>query len=263
MLAQLPVFTLITWGLAILLTLALLARMIALGQHRIYPLFTIYLACNILQAAIIVYLYQWYGFASMNAYRIAWTTQAFAVVARAFAATEVWRQILGKFRGVWAMSARILVVCGVVVLCAALYFGRNGYQLAVITIEIGLESFVATWIVGLFCFARYYEVQIPTATGLVGLGLGLISCFRILNDVVFERFMKSYLTAWNHASLLVFIAILLIWLGALRKRIAAQASGLQLSAGHDYQALMPQVNRRLMELNDQLSHLWPAESTRP
>jgi type IV secretory pathway VirB2 component (pilin) len=262
-LAQLPVFTLITWGLAILLTLALLVRMIALGQHRIYPLFTLYLACNVLQAAVIVYLYQWYGFASMNAYRIAWTTQAFAVVARAFAATEVCRQILGKFTGVWAMSARILVVCGVLVLCAALYFGRSGYQLAVITIEIGLESFVATWIVGLFCFARYYEVQIPTTTGLVGLGLGLISCFRILNDVVFERFVKSYLTAWNHASLLVFIAILLIWIRALRQPIAAQAPELQLSAGHEYQALMPQVNRRLIELNDQLSHLWPAESTRP
>jgi hypothetical protein len=261
-LAQLPVFTLVTWGLAILLTLALLARMIALGQHRVYPLFTIYLACNLFQAAIIGYLYQWFGFASMRAYRIAWTTQAFAVVARAFAATEVGHQILGKFKGVWAMSARVLLVCGVLVLCAALYFGRNGYQFAVITIEMGLESLIATWIVGLFCFARYYEVQIATATGLLGLGLGLNSCFRILNDVVFERFMKSYLTAWNHASLLVFVAILLIWIGALRKPVPAQVSELQLSAGHEYEALMPQVNGRLMELNDQLSRLWHTESTR-
>ncbi len=263
MLAQLPIFTLVTWGLAILLTLALLARMITFGQHRVYPFFAIYLACNLLQAAIIVYLYQWYGFGSMSAYRIAWTTQAFAVVARAFAAAEVCHQVLGRFRGVWAMSARILVVCAALVLCAALYFGRNGYRFAVITTEIGLESFIATWIVGLFCFARYYEVLVPTATGLLGLGLGLNSCFKIANDVVFERFAKSYLTAWNDASSTAFLAVLAIWIWGLRRPVAAKVSEPVLRTANVYQALMPQVNRRLVELNEQLSQLWHTESPRP
>jgi len=262
-LAQLPIFTLVTWGLAILLTLALLVRMIVLGQHRVYPLFALYLVCNVLQAAVIVYLYQWYGFTSMSAYRIGWTTQGFVVVARAFAAAEVCHQILGRFKGVWAMTSRTLIVCGALVLGAALYFGRNGYRSAALTLEIGLESFIATWIVGLFWFARYYEVQIPTATGLLGLGLGLNSCFKILNDVVVERFARSYQTAWNHASSAGFIAVLAIWIWGLRKRAAARVSEPELRTAKVYQTLIPQVNRRLVELNEQLSQLWHTELPRP
>jgi hypothetical protein len=262
-LAQLPIFTLVTWGLATLLTLFLLGRIFIFGQYRVYPLLATYLCLNLFQTAVGVFLYQWVGFASMSAYRIGWTTQAVVVVARAFAAAEVCHQILGKFKGVWAMSARMLVVGGILVLSAALYFGRNGYQFAVITVEMGLESFIATWIVGLFWFARYYEVQIPTATGLVGLGLGVNSCFKILNDVVFERFVKSYLTAWNHASSLVFVAVLVIWIWGLRRPLTEQVSEPRLRPAHVYQTLMPEVNRELIELNDQLSRLWHTESTRP
>lgn len=263
MLTQLPTTTLVTWGLGTLLTLVLLARMIAKGQYRVYPLFATYLGCNFFQAAIAVYLYQWYGFRSMTAYRIAWTTQALVVTARAFSAGELCHNTLGKFKGVWAMSVRILAACGIVVLSSALYFGKSGYQFTVIRLEISLEAFIATTIAGLFCFARYYQVQIPTATGLLGLGLGLNSCSRVLNDVVFERFAKSYQSVWNYASSGAFIAILLLWIWALRKPEEAQASEPALPAKQLYENLVPQVNRRLLELNDQMSQLWRTESTGP
>jgi hypothetical protein len=245
-----------------MLTLILLDRIIALSQYRVYALFTAYLACNLFQSVIGVYLYQWYGFSSMNAFRIGWTTQAFVVVARALAAAEVCHQILGRFRGVWAMASRLLVACGVLVLCGALYFGRNGYQFAVMTLEIGLESFIATWVVGLFCFARYYEVQIPALTSLLGLGLGLNSCFKIVNDVVLERFVKSYLTIWNYASSTAFVAVLAIWIWGLRKPAGARVSEPMLRTANVYETLMPQVNRRLLELNEQLGQLWHTEQPR-
>jgi hypothetical protein len=199
----------------------------------------------------------------MITYRSVWTTQALVVLARAFSAGEVCYKILGKFKGVWAMSVRILVACGILVLCATLYFGKSGYQFAVMRLEIGLESFIATTIVGLFWFARYYQVQIPSATGLLGLGLGLNSCSRIFNDVVFQQFVKSYQPAWNYVSSAAFIAILVLWIWALYKPVELQDSEPRLRAKQVYQNLMPQVNHRLLELNEQLGQLWRAEQPRP
>jgi hypothetical protein len=262
-LAQLPIFSLVTWGLATLLTLILLGRIVSLGQYRDYPLFTAYLLCNLLQTVVGVYLYQWYGFSSMSAFRIGWTTQAFVVVARALAAAEVCHHILGRFRGVWAMSSRMLVVCGALVLAAAVYFGRGGYQFAVMTLEIGLESFIATWVVGLFCFARYYQVQIPETVRMLGLGLGLHSVVKVLNDVVFERLVKAYLIEWNYVATSAFLAVLAIWIWGLWRPVEAGVSEPVTSGLNVYRELMPQVNRRLLELNEQLGQLWQTESRRP
>ncbi len=161
------------------------------------------------------------------------------------------------------MSSRLLLICGILVLCSGLYFGRDGYQFFVTKLEIGLESFIATWVVGLFCFARYYDVQVSRSAGLLGLGLGLNSCMKILNDVVFQKFVKSYLTEWNYVASSAFIAVLGIWFWGLWKQSAVPVSEPELSTATVYQTLMPQVNRRLLELNEQLGQLWNTEPRRP
>jgi len=263
MLAQLPISSLVTWGLATLLTLILLGRIVWLGQYRDYPLFTGYLACNLLQTVVGVYLYRRYGFSSKSGFRIGWTTQAFVVVARALAATEMCRHVLGKFRGIWAMASRILVICGALVFVAAMYFGRSGYKFAVMTLEIGLESFIATWVVGLFCFARYYHVKIPETIRMLGLGLGLHSVVKVLNDVVFERLVKAYLIEWNYVATSGFLAVLAIWVWGFWRPVEAGVSQPATSAPNVYWELMPQVNRRLLELNEQLGQLWRTEPRRP
>jgi hypothetical protein len=262
-LAQLPILNLVTWGLATLLTLILLGRIVSLGQYRDYPLFTAYLVCNLLQTIVGLYVYQRYGFFSTIGFRTGWTTQSFVVVARALAAAELCHHVLGRFRGVWAMSSRILVVCGALVLAAVIYFGRGGYRFAVMTLEIGLESFIGTWVVGLFCFARYYQVQIPGTIRMLGLGLGLHSVVKILNDAVFERLVKAYLDEWNYVAASGFLAVLAIWIWGLWRPAEAGVSGPVISAPNAYRELMPQVNRKLLELNEQLGQLWHTEPRRP
>ena len=247
-----------------MLALILLCRMLALRLYRVYPLFAAYLTCNLIQAAVAVCLYQWLGFSSKLAFRIGWSTQAVVVVIRALAAAEVCRHVLGKFKGVWAMSSRLMLTCGILVLCCALYFGRDGYQFMVTKLEIGLESFIATCVVGLFCFARYYDVQVSRPAGLLGLGLGLNSCVKILNDLVFQKFVKSYLAEWNYVASSAFIVVLGIWIwGLWKQQVAVPVSGPGLSTSSVYQSLMPQVNRRLLELNEQLGQLWKTEPRRP
>jgi hypothetical protein len=262
-LAELPTVSLVIWGLATLLTLLLLARTIVFGQHRDFPFFVLYLGVNLLQTAVGVVSYQGYGFGSSTSYVIAWTSQGLVVVARALAAAEVCYLVLGSYKGIWALAVRILSLSGLLVLGLALFFGRNGYHFGVITLEIGLEASIATGVAGLFLFARYYQVPIAAETGLLGLGLGLFSCFKILNDLVFERFARTYGVTWNHASTIAFLGALLIWGWALRDRLAEKLPTPQLKPAQVYANLIPQVNQRLAELNEHLTRLWNLESTKP
>jgi hypothetical protein len=252
--------TLVLWGLATLLTLTLLARAVVFRQYEKFPLFFLYLAINLLQTAVGIALYQGYGFRSVVVYKIAWTTQGIVVVARALAGAEVCHLVLGKYKGIWALAGRMLSGCGLLVLCLALYFGRSSYQSGVITLEIGLEACIATGIAGLFLFARYYDIPIASETGLLGLGLGLFSSSTILNDLVFERLSRLHSSAWNHVSSGAFVGILLIWMWALRKPFAVKLPEPALRPALVYANLIPQVNRRLAELNEQLAQLWRVES---
>jgi hypothetical protein len=249
-----------TWGLATLLTLLCLGQLFVYGQYRVYRLFSVYLLVNMLQAVVLVLLYQNYGFASRSAWNLGWISQAFVVIARALAAAEICYLTLGNYKGVWALAARILTGCGALVATLALIFGRQGYQFAVLILEIGLEASIATGIVGLFLFARYYGIQILPATQRLGLGLGLLSCCKILNDVVVERFAKSYESTWNFASLLLFVGVLSIWVWGLRQPATLKLPEPRLTAAQTYENLMPQVNQRLEDLNDELSRLWRLES---
>jgi hypothetical protein len=261
--SELPTLTLATWGLATALTLFLLLRIFLLRLYRTYPLFALYLGTNLLQTIIGIYLYQSYGFRTVYGYRLAWTTQAFVVIARGLATAEICYRILGKFKGVWALAIRLLIACGGIVLISTLYFGIRSYKLAVITLDMSLEAFIATWIVGLLLFARYYDVAAEHETRMIGLGLGLFSCCNLLNDLLFERHVQAYLNSWNYVSSAAFIGILLLWTWALRRPVTGAVPELHLNSAQVYQLLIPQVNRKLSALNQQLCQFWRAESSKP
>jgi hypothetical protein len=262
-LAEMPTAALVLWGLVTLLTLFLLGRIIVFRQYQKHPLFVLYLGANLVQTAIGIILYQGYGFSSFIAYVLAWTTQGLVVVARAFAVAEVCYLVLGNYKGIWALSRRILGFCALLVFGLALYFGKHSYQFGVITLEIGLEAFIATGVAGLYLFARYYHIRIEPATALLGLGLGLFSCFKILNDLVFEKFAHAYGFGWNYAGSIAFMGTLLVWIWALRDRVSEKVPAPQLRPSQDYLNLIPQVNRRLADLNDHLARLWNSESPNP
>ena len=258
--AGIPTFALALWGAATLLTLILLVRIIELHRYREYPRFSLYLAINLLQTVLGVALYQVYGFASAFTYRIAWTSQAVVVVARALAVTEVGYLVLGKYKGVWALATRVLAFCGLLSFGLALYAGRVSYQSSVTTLEIGLEACMATGLAGLFLFARYYRIGISPELALVGVGFGLFSCFRILNDLLYEHLAGAFGNAWNYGGSAAFVAVMLVWIWALRKPVAIPIHEPQLRPATVYARLIPQVNERLVALNEQLAQIWQVES---
>jgi hypothetical protein len=185
------------------------------------------------------------------------------VIARGLTTAEICYRILGKFKGVWALAIRLLIACGGTVLISTLYFGSKSYQLAVITLDMSLEGSIATWIVGLLLFARYYDVAVEQENRMIGLGLGLFSCCNLLNDLLFERYVRAYLNSWNYVSSAAFIGILLLWTWVLRRPVTCAGPEPHLNSVQVYQLLIPQVNRKLSALNQQLSQFWRAESSKP
>jgi hypothetical protein len=251
------------WGLATLLTLLLFFRGIALGQIWELPFFFLYLFINLLQTATGIVLYHVYGFKNDFTFPVIWTTQGIVVVARALAAAEICYGVLGQYKGIWGLAWRVLTICGLLVAGLALYFGKNGYAHGVMTLEVGLEAGIATGIVGLFVFARYYEVPVAPVIGQLGLGLGILSCFKIVNDLILETTRQATGWRWNLASSSAFVIILLVWAWALREPIAVRVRKPIMTSAMAYAQLMPQMNQRLAELNEQLTQLWNVESPKP
>jgi hypothetical protein len=258
-----PPLSLILWGSATLLTLILLACLILRRQYHNFPLFGLYLVVNLTQTVVGIILYDSHGFTSAFTYQVAWTTQAVVMVARALAATEVGYLVLGSYKGVWALAVRIVGFCGLVVFLVALSAGRISYQSSVSTLEIGLEACIGTGIAGLFLFARYYDVCIAPPIALLGLGLGLLSCFKIFNDLLYERLSRTFGNAWNYGGSAAFVGVLLIWIWGFRKPAVVKSPEPALKPASVYASLIPQVNQRLSLLNQQLTRLWRLESPKP
>jgi len=254
-LASLPAIDLLLWAATTLLSAALLTVILLRKQQRHFPIFTGYLIVNLLQTAFQVFVYNRYGINSDLAYSWAWGSQVLVVVTRAFAAVEFCRGVLERYSGIWALAIRILLLCASMVFFAAVLFGKDGFRYAVLTLEIGCEGFIAVLVVGTFVFARYYAARMEQILVLLGLGLGLNSCLKIINDLVLSKYLTTYQYLWNHVGVLTFVAVLLLWITAMRT--ASQPLPLpELLPAQLYRALIPGINQRLWQLNEQLIRLW-------
>src|SRR5262249_25130281 len=214
---------------------------------------------NLLQTAVQLVVYQIYGIESQVTYVTTWGSQAVVIVARAAAACEFCHALLGRYQGVWALAKRILLICSVIVLGLGIYFGKDGFIYGVMKLEISSEAFIATLVVGTFLFAKHYDVEMELNLALLGLGLGVYSCVKILNDAVLSRFFYSYGSVWNGVAMTTFVAVLALWIFAMRATSPVHVPKPELSSGDLYRTLAPQMNRRLAELNEQLIRLWKLE----
>jgi hypothetical protein len=257
-LASLPAFDLLLWTVTTSLNVALLAVILLRKQQRHFPFFTAYLALNLLQTACQFFIYNRYGMDSDIAYSVAWSSQLFIVLARALVVVEFCRGVLARYSGIWALAIRILLLCASAVFLATVLFGRDGFRYAVMTLEIGCEAFIAVLVVGTFVFARYYAVRIEQILMLLGLGLGMNSCLKIINDLVLSKYLTMYHYIWNYVGVFTFAVVLLIWIRAMRT--ATQPVPLpELLPAQVYRALIPGINQRLWQLNEQLIRFWKLE----
>jgi hypothetical protein len=258
--AQFSSLYLIAWGLATVLQASLLVTLFARSLRRRFPALCTYLSLNLLQAGVLVLVYSYVGFHSIFAWRLGWISIGVVVVARAVAVVELCHQVMARFLGIWALGWRVLGIIATAVLTVAISLGRHDFVMLVLTLDLGVELAISASVVGLFVFAKHYDLAIGEPLRSLGLGFCLYSCVYVANDVFAQHFMQSYSGIWNFVGTLAFIASVALWLRAFLGPVPAPACQPMLLDASVYSKLMPGVNRRLLLLNEQLSRIWKAET---
>lgn len=259
---EIVVFERVLWGLTILLDGVLLVLLLYRKNHRVFPVFFLYILLNVLQGFALVGIYLIWGFDSPVSKALGWGSQSIVLAARAVAVAQLCQRVLEEYRGIWALAKRLLVVTAAVVLLCSWAAARGSWQLALLNSDRGLELSIASVIVIFFVFTRYYGVPVEPAVRALAIGFFLLSCFFVLNDTILERMMYGYTTLWNLLGTLAFLASLLLWTWTLREWQPATTLEPDLLPRGIYYAVAPEIDDRLRALNEHLGHFWNVDRKR-
>jgi hypothetical protein len=260
--AEIASFERFLWAIMMLLAGGLAGVVLYRKNYRVYPLFFAYILAILVQNLVIALSYRLWGFSSAVSFRIRWGTQSVVIVARALAVVEICRRILSKYSGIWALGWRIFFSMATVVLVYSWAVVRHSWQLVAVTADRSLELAMATAILALFLFVRYYQVVVEPAARLLATGFFLYCCFRVLDDTILERWLTHYAMLWNSVGTLSFVGSLLLWTWAMRRTASETTFEPELLSENHYRSLAPEINVRLKTLNEQLSHFWRVEGNR-
>lgn len=226
--------------------------------------FVIYIAAAILQSALAAWIYYQWGGRSLIASNVIWASQGILICLRFSAVFEMASRILSAYRGLWALATRLMSVMALVTLAYSLLIAKKQLAAMVISLDRGLELAIAVFVVGLLLFARYYLLPVQPLDRALAIGFCMYSCFYVINDSLFEKYLDSYLGLWGYLDVLTFLASLLIWVKAVRvySSISSTASVPQQIPADVYDTLSPALNFRLKHINDQVAQLLHAGNQR-
>jgi len=248
------------WVVTIGLQVAILLIMTGKRLYRNFPAVYCYLLIGLAESPLLYFVYQAKGYESWAAYWTAWVSQGVVVLARWIAVCELCHTILGPFRGVWALTWRVLAVIGAIALSAAVIFGGHDYTRLISTFDLGLEFSIATVLVAFFAFTRFYDIDVSPALRSMGIAFCLYSCFRAFNDTVLQTFLRNYAGTWGVVDGVTYLATLTLICVAVYVYQAQQTQTVNLLPSGTYAAFVPQANARLIALNDRLREILKAQT---
>lgn len=252
-------FEQVLWGLTFFLNTGLIALVVYRKNQNVFPFFLLYMLLNFFQGAVLFSAYKAWGFFSREALQIAWSAQGLVSLARVVAVAEICYLVLARFRGIWQLALRLLAFGAAMVALYTWALSRGSWQFAILNLDRGLELVIATVIVMLFVFTRYYEVLVPSSIRTLAIGFFLYSAFRVLDDSILSRWWRTYGPLWNLIGTLTFLASLALWAWALREKQQNAAPELELLPEDQYHSLSPAINARLKNLNERLGRFWSAQ----
>lgn len=252
-------FDQILWCLTFFLNTGLIALLVYRKNYGIFPFFFLYMLLNFFQGTVLFSAYKAWGFFSWEAIQIAWSAQGLVSLARAVAVAEICYLVLAKFKGIWRLAWRLLAAAAALVALYTLALSRGSWQFAILNMDRGLELVMATVIALLFVFVRYYGVVVQSSIRTLAIGFFLYSSFRVLDDSILDRWWRTSGPLWNLFGTLTFLASLLLWSWALRKKQRSVALEPELLPEDQYHSLSPAINARLKKLNERLGHFGSAQ----
>jgi hypothetical protein len=252
------VYWTITVGLEVLLLVYFLRQKRYLG----HPAFFCYIALIIFQSGVLAAAFHYLGENSKPTYWIGWASQGVVICARWLAVIEIAKRTLAKYSGIWALVTRIFLVVSVGVLVYAVLSSGSAWNRAILNADRALELCIATFIVCMFLFVRYYRVDMDRFETVLAVGFCLYSCSQVINDSIFEGRPNGGGLLWTYLHTLAFLASLLLWLGAVRTSSAASHMAHEKTVeAESYEELSQKLNSRLHLLNNRLNRLFRSEDS--
>ncbi len=254
----------VIWACAVLAQLTVLVLLFRGRYFLRLPLFASYVGLNICQQCFLFIVYRHFSFTSRTSLRLFWISEIVTLLARTLATIELLRRVLRLYRGIWALSWRLLAAASVGIFgYAAIDAGRD-MPWAIVLADRGYHLAFAAALIGFLWLVRYYSISIePVYKVLLG-GFCFYSCALVFRNTVlqflFLRGSPSYQEVWNAMSMIPFLAANLAWAIALRDPALADERRPILLPGAVYGQISPEINLRLRLLNEQLSRFWKVEA---
>lgn len=244
------------WALTTITEVILLVYLLRRKLFRSHPVFFVYILGAILQSFLMVAAYGIWGTQSFRAWLTAWLSQIVMEVARFGAMAEVVRRVLSPYSGIWALGRRVLLMAAGSVLVYAALLSREFSEKYPLNVDRGVGLAGAVVIVTLLLFARYYGLPMDHLDRSLCIGFCLYSCFCVINDSLYDKWLLDYLNLWSFLGVLTYLASLLLWLGAARAYSeTAPARAPFIVPKELYGKLSSELNVRLRLLNEHLNQL--------
>jgi hypothetical protein len=222
------------WIVTAGLTVSVCALAYRRGLQRRLPLFTAYLTLLLAVTGVRWVVYGVFGFGSWTAYDTGWISNAILLAARGLAIGELCFCLLGAYRGIWALTWRILLGVSCLFLVHAgmeSAFRRYWLGTFVMALDRDLELTATAVLVALLLIGRYYTLEMGQLERAIALGLCTFSATAaIANSLLLQAWAThppighGYAVWidhaqfwWNLAEGLALLGVLVMWAVILRQ----------------------------------------------
>lgn len=246
--------------------------------QRVLPLFATYVCVVLLGTIVFLLASVHFGFESTVTYYVAWGGVFVYGAAGSLAIAELCRYGLRGYRGIWALTWRLLMALSTVLLIHAWLDARGQPDKIAILGATFLRDFASASVIILFALLlirNYYVIIFSPLERSVAIGM----CFTCAVDAIGYTILRNTLTGylyplfqasqkalwpslapydrlvtdtWSTVHLLCFMISMGIWCYAFRKQLPEMAEDPELLPAEVYRELSPAINTRLSTFNNRL-----------
>ncbi len=188
----------------------------------------LYAALLVVEFAVVWFVYREWGYFSRAAFYTYWYSSLVVLFARALVVAELCWTSLRNYPFIWSLGRMLFSLTTLLVLgCAVVVAFKNNSPLSTfgLTAERGLEVSFAVVLVALLGFSNWYGVTLGLVARSIIVGLGVYSCFQVINNTFMDRWMSRYFHWWVSIRVIAFDLAVLAWIAPLRRPLPPVEQG--------------------------------------
>jgi len=257
-----------------LVGIEILLCILVFGRHvqRQLPFFAAYVISILAAYLSQLLVFIAYGFRTNISQYYLWISYGVVILARSAAIAELCQAGLKQYKGIWALTWRLLALMTVCFLVHAAIDaqGQNRWFVAyVLTLEldVNIASFVI--LATMLLIAKYYRIPTEHFHKWLALGICFFCVVEFTNSSVLRHIFTQYFSAWpgmkqqlardNDLWDTVYAVASTIsmagWCYLLRKPLSEPTEQPTLLPAEIYRELAPAINLRLRAFNDRLEEM--------